>query len=257
MNQISATFFKNIKYFLREKPVLFWTIGWPIFWVLMGCFVFVTGYPEDLLPYVKGSTTLSMMVFAIMIAGIANMPGNISTDREWGLFLKLISMPIKPWKDSIGRIFSLFTFSILSVVLVLLVGYICGSRFLFSVIKISQSVGYFILAILASSGIGMIIGIFIKHVHGAIMTGVGITVVISGITGMFFPYSALPKFLQIFSRFFPVSSANSSIIYLLTNESLAGYNPISMGQIIYTMAISIIIFIVGLILYSRFCWKTD
>ncbi len=198
-----------------------------------------------------------MTVFALMTAGIANLPGNIAQDRERGLLSKLISMPIRPWRDFVGRILALLAFSSLAVILVALVGYICGARFSYTMIGAWQSIGFFLLISFASAGIGMLIGTFVKHVHGAIMTGVGLSVVTAAISGVMAPYSSLPWVLQHFARIYPVSSSNSSITYLLVGEDYAGYNPLSASQTTLTIVISLLLFFAGLIAYSRFCWRKE
>lgn len=256
MGQITATLGKTVKELVREKTVLFWTIAWPIIWVLIGSFSFTGDAPADVIPSVKGSITIPMMVFALMMAGMANLPGNIAQDRERGLLSKLMSMPIRPWRDLAGRILGLLAFSCLAVVLVALVGYAVGARFSFTAMGALQSVGFLLLIMFASAGIGMLIGTFVKNVHGAIMTGVGASVITSAISGVMVPYSALPALLQAFSRVYPVSSANSSIIYLLVGENYAGY-PLTAGQTALTIAISFLLFVAGLIAYSRFCWRKE
>jgi ABC-2 type transport system permease protein len=255
LGQIVATLDKTIKEFLRQKTVLFWTIAWPIMWVLIGSFSFTGNAPDNVVPYIKGSITISMITFALMTAGIANLPGNIAEDRGRGLLSKLMSMPISPWRDFVGRILALLSFSSLAAVLVALVGYVCEARFSYTIIGFLQSIGFFLLTIFASAGIGMLIATFIKHVHGAIMTGVGIAVVTASISGVMAPYSSLPSVLQHFARVYPVSSANSSITYLLVGEGYAGYNPLSAGQTTLTIVISFILLIACLITYSRFCWR--
>jgi len=257
MDQVAATSSKTIKVFLREKSVLFWTIAWPIIWVLIGSFSFTGDVPKDIIPHVRGSITISMMIFAITIASMANLPGNIARDRENGLLAKLMSMPVSPWKDFSGRILGLAAFSCLAAVLVIAVGFACGARFSGSVSTVLQTIGFLLLILCASSGIGLFVGTFIKHVHGAIMTGVGISVVTASISGLFAPYSSLPSLLQHFARIYPVSSANSSIIYLLVGEDFAGYNPLNTGQVTLTIALSFSLFIVGLTLYSQFCWRKN
>ena len=128
MGQISATWKKTIKEFLRQKTVLFWTIGWPIIWVLIGSFSFTTNIPSDTLSYTRGAISISMMVFALMTAGMANLPGNIVQDRERGLLKKIMSMPISPWRDFTGRILALLAFSGLSAILVVVVGFVVVAR---------------------------------------------------------------------------------------------------------------------------------
>lgn len=255
MGQITATLSKTVKEFLRQKPVLFWMIAWPIIWLLIGSFSFIGDAPEDVIPYRRASITVSMTAFILTLAGMANLPGNIAQDRENGLFSKLMSMPVKPWKDFVGRILGLLAFSSLSVILVMLVGYICGARFSCTIVGAWQFIGFLLLISFASAGIGMFIGTFVKHTHGAIMTGIGICVVTASISGVMTPYSSLPLPLQDFARVYPISSANSSSIYLLAGKDFAGYNPLGAGQITLTIILSFLLFAVGLIIYSKFCWR--
>jgi len=105
--------------------------------------------------------------------------------------------------------------------------------------------------------IGLIIGTFIKHLQGAIMTGVGIAVITAAISGLFAPYSALPSPLQLFSRFYPVSSAGASATCVLLGEEMVGYNPLTTGQISLTIGLSLFLLILGIVLYSRLSWKSE
>ena len=257
MGQIAATWNKTIKEFLRQKTVLFWTIGWPIIWVLIGSFSFTGGAPAEIVGYTRGAISISMMVFGLMTAGMANLPGNIAQDRERGLLMKVMSMPVSPWKDFVGRILALLGFSVLSAVLVIAVGFACGARFFFTGIDFAASLCFVLLIFVASAGIGMLIGTFVKHVHGAIMSGVGLTVVSAALSGVMTPYVYLPSVLQGFARIYPISSANSAITYLLVGEEYAGYNPLSLDQTVLTGCLALLLFIIGLIVYSRFCWKKD
>jgi ABC-2 type transport system permease protein len=257
MGQIITTLNKTFKEFLRQKTVLFWTIAWPMFWVILGSFSFTGNVPPEIVSYTRGAITISMMVFTLMTAGMANLSGNIAQDRDRGLLTKLMSMPISPWKDFVGRITALLAFSLLSAISVVTTGYLCGARFSYSMIQFLQATGYILLVFIATAGIGLLIATFIKHVHGAIMTGVGLTVVSAAISGGMTPYAYLPSMLQLFSRFYPISSANSSITFLLVGREYAGYNPLNTSQIIVTITTSFLFFIAGLIVYSRYCWRKE
>jgi ABC-2 type transport system permease protein len=257
LGQIAATWNKTIKEFLRQKTVLFWTIGWPIIWVLIGSFSFTGDAPAEIVGYTRGAISISMMVFGLMTAGMANLPGNIAQDRERGLLMKVMSMPVSPWRDFMGRILALLGFSVLSAVLVIAVGFACGARFFFTGVDFAESLCFILLIFIASAGIGMLIGTFVKHVHGAIMSGVGLTVVSAALSGVMTPYAYLPSVLQDFARIYPISSANSVITYLLVGEEYAGYNPLGVDQSILTACLALLLFVIGLIVYSRFCWKKD
>ena len=255
MEQVVATFNRTIKELLRNRSVLFWTIAWPIIWVFISSFSFSGGVPEETIPSIRGSITISMMVFALSIAGMANLPGIIARDRERGLLTKLKSMPVSPWKDFVGRIMGLAVFSCIAVIFVIASGIICGARFSGTAFSISQSMAFLLFIFLSSAGIGLLIGTFIRNVQGAIMTGVGLSVITASISGLFAPYSSLPLLLQKFSQIYPISSANSSLIYLLVGKNYAGYNPININQIIVTTTLSLSFFFLGLACYSKFCWE--
>ena len=257
MREISAAYTKTIKELLREKAALFWTIAWPIIWVLIGSFSFTGSAPQEVIPYIKGSIAISMMVFALMIAGMSNLPASIAGDRANGLLAKLKSMPIKAYKDFVGRISAVITLSLLAAALVIVVGIAVGARFTGSGLGIIQAIGFVFLVICASAGVGLMAGTLIKNLQGAIMTGVGIAVITSAISGLFAPYEVLPVPLQIFSRVYPISSAQASIVHLLAGSDMVAYNPLTYGQITLSVALSFLILLVGTVLYSRLGWRLD
>jgi hypothetical protein len=154
-----------------------------------------------------------------------------------------------------GRILALLAFSGFSAILVISVGLVCGGRFFFTGTDFIESLAFILLIFVGSAGIGMLIGTFVKHVHGAIMSGVGLTVVSAALSGVMTPYQYLPSVLQNFARIYPISSANSVITYLLVGEEYAGYNPLNFNQIALTTFVALLLFILGLIAYSKICWK--
>ena len=255
MHQISASFERTLKEFLRNRSVVFWTIAWPSIWVLIYSLLFTKEVPKHAVPYVRASITISMMTFALTIAGMANLPANIARDRESGLFAKLKSMPLTPWKDILGRLSALTVFSAIASILVAITGVLCGARFSGTCDHVIRSILFLLIALLASAGIGLILGSFIQNVQGVIMGGVGICVVMASISGIFSSYASLPPILQELSRVYPISSANSISIYLLAGESVAGYNPL--GQAASTVVSSLLIFFIGLILYHRILWRGE
>ncbi len=257
MRQVSAAYKKALKELLREKAALFWTIAWPIIWVVIGSFSFTGSAPPEVTPYIKGSIAISMMVFALMIAGMSNLPASIAGDRANGLLAKLISMPVKPYKDFVGRICAVVTLSFLAAALVIVVGSVLGARFAGTGVQIPQAIGFVFLVICASAGVGLIAGTLIKNLQGAIMTGVGIAVITSAISGLFAPYEVLPVPLQTFARVYPISSAQACIVHLLAGPNMVAYDPLTSGQVTLTIALSIALLLVGTVLYTRLGWKLE
>jgi ABC-2 type transport system permease protein len=255
VNQISATFIKGLKDNFMNKPALFWVIAWPAIWLLLAVFVFLRQVPPEYAALAKGQSTISMVTFSIMICGMTSLPANISEDRQRGLFQKLKTMPVQPWKESIGKILAVLTFGLASAAIIVIVGVLLGGRFNITLIGLLKSLGFLFLGTLASAGVGLIVGSLIKNIQGAIMTGVGIAVVTSAISGVFFQYSMLPAVLQKFSQIWPMSAANSVIINYLIGD--IGYNPLTALNLSLTIAISLLFFTVGVVLYTVYCWRSE
>ena len=129
MNQISAAYIKGIKDNFMSKPALFWVIAWPAIWLLLAVFVFLRQVPPEYAALAKGQSTISMVTFSIMVCGMSNLPANISEDRQRGLFQKLKTMPVQPWKEAIGKILAVLTFGLVSAVVIIFLGILLGSRF--------------------------------------------------------------------------------------------------------------------------------
>lgn len=257
MGQISAAYSRALKEALRDRASLFWTIAWPMIWLIIASFTFTGGIPEEVVPYAKGSFAISMMVFALMIAGMSGLPASIAGDRKNGLLAKLRSMPVRPHRDFIGRVSAVVTFSLLAAALVMLIGVILGARFTGTGVAVLQALAFIVLGICGSAGVGLIIGTLIKKLQGAVMTGVGVAVITAAISGLFAPYDTLPAPLQVFARVYPISSARTSIVYLLVGPEAVAYNPLSAGQVVMTIALSLTLLLIGTALYSRLGWKLE
>jgi ABC-2 type transport system permease protein len=188
---------------------------------------------------------------------MSNLPASIAGDRANGLLAKLKSMPIRPYKDFIGRIFAVITLSLLAAALAMVIGVALGARFTGAGVEIPQTIGFILLVICTSAGVGLMAGTLIKNLQGAIMTGVGIAVITSAISGLMFPYEYLPVPLQTFARVYPISSAQASIAYLLAGSDMVAYNPLTSSQITLTIALSIALLLVGAVLYTRLGWKLE
>jgi len=234
---------------------LFWTIAWPALWVVLDRLIFTQGIPKPLLPRVKASMTLQMMGFAVMLAGMANLPASIAGDRERGVYRKFASTPIKAWEDAVGRLLALLLFSVVSSLIVLAVGMVLGSRYEVRGIALIKALGVALLLLLSSGGVGLIIGSIAGSAHSAVSIGVGVAVITSAVSGVFAPYQMLPKGLKIFSKLYPPSTSISAIIYLILGRRYAGYNPLTRLHAIYIVASSLLLHLIGLWLYHLKLWS--
>jgi len=257
LGQILAAYSRGLKEAIRDKASLFWTMSWPLIWLIIAALTFVGDVPQEVVPYVRASMTVSMMVFALMIAGMSHLPAGIAWDRKNGLFAKLKSMPIEPYRDFIGRVSAVGTFALLAAAVVLVLGFALGARFTGSGVAIPQAIGFLLLTIVASAGVGLIVGTLIRKPQGAVTTGVAIAVILAALSGVFAPADLLPAPLQVFARVYPISSARTSIVYLLVGPDAVGYNPLTSGQITLTVTLSFALLLVGTLLYSKRGWSLE
>jgi ABC-2 type transport system permease protein len=257
MRQVFGTFTKTIKCFMRIRAVAIFTVLLPIFLLLITSATFSTSVSASDLPIAKGVLTMAMVAFSFMMAGILNLAGSISRDRETGLLTKLKSMPINPWRDFLGRLMGAALLSLVAAVLIIAVGLAFGARFSGTIANYIEVIGFLLLAIISAAGIGLIIGSLTKLVMATFLTGLAVSLVTAFISGIFISYGALPTFLRAFARFYPISSATSSSVYLLLGEAAAGYNPLVVSQVIATLLISIGFLVAGVFVYTKQGWKRD
>jgi ABC-2 type transport system permease protein len=257
MRQVFGTFTKTVKCFTRIRAIAIFTILLPIFLLLITGATFSTSVSASDLPIAKGFLTVAMVAFSFMMAGILNLAGSISRDRETGLLTKLRSMPISPWRDFLGRLMGVTLLSLVAAVIIIAVGLASGAHFSGTIANYIEVIGFLLLAVITAAGIGLIIGSLTRLVMATFLTGLAVSLVTAFISGIFISYGALPAFLRAFARFYPISSATSSSVYLLLGEGAAGYNPLTAGQVTATLLISIAFLVAGVSVYTRQGWKRD
>jgi len=254
MNVVLAVTGKSLREFLRERTVVFWTYAVPLFFLIV-LPVMYGGVPADVVSRLKGGLTLTMVTFLVMTAGQSNLPGSIATDGERGLYLKMASMPVSPWLEGLGRILATTATSILGGLLILVSGLMYGASFDCGLKEALWAMGFSLLTVVASAGVGLIIAAFVRGESAATHTGVALTLITYFLGGMALPYPQLPAVLQAFARLHPVSSANAAMVFLLAGEEFIGYNPLSAVQTASSIVSTALIFVVGMVSYSRFCWR--
>ena len=73
MKQVKATFVKTFKQFLRVRAVVFWTVAWPALLLLLINVSSFNNVSASDLPVARGWLTISMITFALMMAGTSNL----------------------------------------------------------------------------------------------------------------------------------------------------------------------------------------
>ena len=253
MNQIYASFTKTIKEFLRDKVILGSTFGIPFLFIVVLPAVMFVDVPQDILSTLKGVNTLAQIALMVMIGGISNLAGSIVGDRERGLYRKLASMPVRPFKEVLGRILATMVFCFIGGLFFLLSGFFLGASFTLDFLKLFGAIFFFFFLFIASTGVGLIIASFVDGESAATHLGIGISLLIFFL-GIGLPYSTLPAELQLFSKINPLTAAFAPIIFLLEGQEFVGYT-ITILQITLIIILSLLLFSIGLFFYSKTAWR--
>lgn len=254
MSSILVSMNRTLKEYTRNRMIIVTTLGIPLLFMILLPLTIID-VPDEFEPQLKGFITLTMISLLIMSASQANLAGFIAADRERGLYRKLISMPVTFWKECIGRIFAVWIFSFICMIFLVLSGLLYGAKFDYESIEPILSLGFILLIGLAAVGTGLIIASFTKNESVATHMGVALSLVIFFLGGMAVPFSNLPDAIKLFAKIHPVSSSTASIVYLLIGEEYVGYNPLNAGQIVITIVLSLTLFLMGIIIYSKYCCK--
>ena len=254
MNALIASLDKTLKTFLRDRAIISSSIFIPTFFLLMMPLMMYSDVPTELVPFLKGALTIAMTSLLTMSVGMANFTGVIVADETRGLYSKLSSMPVKPWKECIGRIIGAILFSFLGGIFLITVGVSYGATTNAGFVEVLTSMFFGLMIALCSIGIGLIIASFIKGESAATHVGVAISILVYFI-GIAMPYWMLPSFLELFARYCPITAANNMIVYLMEGEMILGYNPLNIFEIASVVIFSFTILLLGITLYSRYCWR--
>ncbi|MHA1169541.1 MAG: ABC transporter permease, partial [Candidatus Hodarchaeales archaeon] len=183
--------------------------------------------------------------------------GSIIADKERGLYRKIVSMPVKPWKEITGRILAILTISIIGTLLFFFFFSFLGAEFTFNTGTIIAAAFFLILIFISSTGIGLFITTITKSESAATHLGIGFALLSFFLGGMAIPYAELPVVLQVFARIHPVTSSTACIEFLLEGVEFSGYNPFEITQILMTLVITVVFFSSGFFLHTRKFWELN
>ncbi len=254
VKQVGASFSRSMRIFLRDKAIFGSSLFIPIFFLVVLPQVLFHDAPVSIMPMLKGYLIVSMVVLLIMTTGMSNLAGSIASDRDHDLYSKLSSMPIKPWSESLGRILTVVVFSAMGSTVLTIIGLVVGAQVVVATVDFLVVLGIGFVIVLTVSGIGLIIASFVRSESAASHVGVAI-VLVNFFIGIAFPYSDLPEVLKVVARINPIASGSNMITALVLGQDFVGYNPFNFLDVGLMLSLSGIFFIIGLFVYSRFCWR--
>jgi len=167
--------------------------------------------------------------------------------RKDGILRKLLTMPITRTEWILAKMLFMLFLSFVSTVAITIVGILVWGmtvnvNLIMIVIIIANSFLF--------SGLGMIIGRFVKEEETADMAGGAISFPMMFLAGTFFPLEQMPAFLQSFAKILPLYYVNeglrNAMIYLDFDKA--------MFNMIIVIVFAVVFFVIGVLLTK---WKED
>ncbi|MGY5879322.1 MAG: ABC transporter permease [Candidatus Thorarchaeota archaeon] len=254
LSQVRASFVRSMRIFLRDKAIIGSSILIPVFFLIVLPMMLFKDVPLEYMPALKGYLVIAMVTLLIMSTAMSNFPGSIAADRDRALYSKLSSMPVNPVYECIGRIVTVFVFSGIGSMVVIVLGLALGAELVVSVIDLTLIIGIASVITLFAAGFGLIIAGFVKSESAAAHVGVAI-VMLNYFIGIAFPYRDLPELLRPIVHANPICLGNNMIAVIALGQDFIGYNPFNFIDVTVMLLFTIVLFVIGLYVYSKSCWR--
>lgn len=162
MTQTKAFALRNLRAMLRTKATMIWGFGFPAFWYLLTSLLFLPGAEElgaeTTLADVKGSTAVSLGLFAVLTVTLVAFAGGLGNDLMDKRYRKLRSLPVSPGADFAGRYLAGVAVAALSYAVVLVVGWVDGASYaLRGPASVPVVVGSFLLFSLVGVSVAVVV----------------------------------------------------------------------------------------------------
>lgn len=188
-----------------------------------------------------------MIGFTIMNSMIYGSIERNTKYRKDGILRKLLTMPITRAEWILSKMLFMLLLSFLSTAVIIIVGTLVWG------LSFNISIFFFIIVIATSflfSGMGMIIGRFVKDEETADMAGGAISFPMMFLAGTFFPLEQMPEFLQNTAQVLPLYYVNEGLRNAMIYQNLDKTLYFSA----FVLAFAFVFFIIGA---SVTKWKED
>ena len=188
-----------------------------------------------------------MIGFTIMTSMIYGSIERNTKYRKDGILRKLLTMPVTRVEWIFSKMLFMLFLSFISTFVIILVGVLAWG------LNIHINIFFFVIVICTSfmfSGLGMIIGRFVKEEETADMAGGAITFPMMFLAGTFFPLDQMPGFLQSVAQVLPLYYVNEGLRNAMIHSDLDK----TLFFTGFVVAFAFIFFIAGVFLTK---WKED
>lgn len=212
---VSARVRAEILSFFREKSSLIFTLVFPVFLLII--FGALFGNAGDVAPGIGYVNYLvpGMIAAGLMSSSFQNLAITIPIERDAGLLKRLRGTPMPKSAYFFGKVVLVLVLSVISTILMLLVGMIFYNVSLpSSITKWLVFVAVLLLGVAACTLVGIAFSSIPKTGRGAPAMVTPIALLLQFISGVFLPFTQLPQWLQTIGAIFPLKWMAQGLRYV-------------------------------------------
>ena len=202
--------------------------------------------------YGAGSNYKSFLIagIVIMVAAFGSMWSGgftLITDRQLGNLKAFMATPVHKLSILLGKITYGISQSMINGMLALAIGLLYGGTIASGYAGLVPIIWFAFLSALGFSGVATALGTRINKIEVYSLIGMAITLPLWILSGAFLPTSTLPRFMQPFSTYNPMTYAVNAVRDVMLKgvlplSTLIYYSALLIGFAAVTIAISLILF---------------
>jgi ABC-2 type transport system permease protein len=217
----------ELREFARQREAVVFTLLFPVLLLLVfGAILDYdigsdVGLSIDFIQYFVAGVTAA----GILGASLQNMAISIATERSDGTLKSLAGTPMPKHAYFVGKVVQVLAVTLVIVVVLLFVGVVFYGVDLPSGGDWLTFAWVSVLGAAASTLLGIAVSSLAKNGRSASATVTPIALVLQFISGVFFPFSQVPEWLQTVAAFFPLKWMAQGLRAVFLPDALAALEP--------------------------------
>lgn len=208
----------EIKLFLRRRDDLFWTLAFPVFFIVLFGLIYGDAQWGDIraIDYLLPG----IIVMAVMITGIMASATSFAEDREKGIFRRLSVTPLKKHTIMGAQIINRYLIILVQTLILLLIGILA-----FNINIVGNYAAFWLILTLGSIcflTIGFSLTSLMRTAKSATPIGMIVFFLLLFLGRILFPIDVMPKGLDYVSNVLPTTYLNDALrIVIIEGNSIA------------------------------------
>jgi ABC-2 type transport system permease protein len=209
MNALLRQTALETKLFLRSRDGLFWTLAFPIFFIVLFGLIYGDTMWEDLDLRAIDFILPGIIVLALLVTGIMATTTGFVEEREKGIYRRLSLTPLKKHNIIGGQIVNRYLVMLVQTFLLVLIGVLA--------FKVSIVGNYFLFWLALTLGglclltLGFALTGFIRSTKSATPIAMIIFFMLMFLGGVLFPIDIMPKFLEYIAIALPSTHLSDAL----------------------------------------------